>query len=887
MSIRQNIVDLAMKMDGTGRPIPEDDPLYICYDALINDEQADLINLMERRVPITAEELAEKSGKTLEDTERILEEVRMIGLIEDIYKHGRKEWEMLLIIPGMAENVVLNKEQFKKHSKIITDMFVAVSTMPPFLTPMIPVGGAGLAMHAIPIVGTIPAGTKTVPHEEIEYWLKKYDFISVQDCQCRTVQKERGEWCGHTIKDRCFYFGDAGRYIVSTGRGRRVDYDEALQIMREAEAEGMMHQCSNIDGPDEIFTICNCCNCGCHSLKNSLAYNLKNPNCSNFVATVDPEKCAACGECVEYCPANAAKLGQALCMKVEPEEPEIRVLKPEEWGPEYWNPDYRTKKDYVQETGTSPCKVECPAHISVQAYIRLAAQGKYRDALELIKKENPFPAICGRVCPHNCESACTRGCIDEGVSIDEIKKFIAEQELKSENKFLPKKFHDFSDIRIAVIGSGPAGLSNAYYLSAHGYSVTVFEKENKLGGMMTLGIPSFRLEKDIINEEINILKEMGVEFKTGVEVGKDVTIEQLREEGYKAFYLAIGLQSGGFLNVPGGDSDGMISGVDLMHKVNNDEEVVLNGKVIVIGGGNVACDVARTAVRCGASQVDMYCLESEAEMPCSPEDKEEALEDGIVIHNSWGPLSVSADESGHVNGITFKKCLSTLNGEGKFAPVYDENETIDVECTTVLYCIGQKVIWNDLLAGTKVELNPNGTVKADPVTYQTADPDIFVGGDVYTGAKFIINAIAAGKEAAGYMHHYVQPGMNMEVGIYERKFKALDKDNLIIGSYDDTPRQKVSHKKDSGKFEDSRVTFTEEQLKKETERCLKCGVSVINETRCLGCGLCVTKCKFDAITLEKKFDGKFVSVEEQGQYLEPEYILKVRGKDIIRESVKK
>jgi NADPH-dependent glutamate synthase beta subunit-like oxidoreductase/Fe-S-cluster-containing hydrogenase component 2 len=885
MAIRENLVNLAMKMDGTGKVFTEEDALYIALDCLLSDEQIDLINIMDRRISITAEDLSEKSGKNIEETERLLDEVRMIGLVEDIYSHGRKEWELLVVIPGMVENAVLNKKQFAEHKVEIANMFRTVSMMPPQLVPMIPIGGAGLAMHVIPIEKAIPAGTKTVSHEEISYWLKKYDYISVQDCQCRTVMAAAGEWCGHTIKDRCFYVGDAARYIVSTGRGRRVNYDEAMQIMTEAEEEGLMHQCSNIDGPDEIFTICNCCRCGCQSLKNSFYYNMPNANRSNFIAKVDPEKCAACGQCVEYCPANAVKLGQNLCMKTPTPELEERILKPEEWGPEYWNPEWRSKRDYVVETGTAPCKVECPAHISVQGYIRLAAQGKFSDALELIKKENPFPAVCGRICPHKCESECTRGCIDEGVAVDEIKKYIADQELKSDVRFIPKKRHDYSDKKIAIVGSGPAGLSCAYYLALDGYAVTVFEKYDKLGGMMTLGIPSFRLEKDVINAEIEVLRELGVEFKTGVEVGKDITLDELRTQGYKGFYLAIGAQAGRRLGIEGENAESVISGVDFLRNVSLGKEAKLSGHVVVIGGGNVAIDVARTAVRENAGTVNMYCLESRKEMPALPEEIEEANSENIKVNNGWGPKRIVVD-NGKVTGVEFKKCVSVFDN-GKFAPKYDESDTITVPADYVLLSVGQSIEWGKLLEGSRVKLGRGSTAVADTLTYQTDEPDIFVGGDVFTGPKFAINAIAGGKQAAAYLSHYAQPDQNMTVGLSRREFTALDKENVVIGSYDDTPRQKIGHTKNMTRtFRDNRETFTEEQLKKETGRCLKCGVSIVDENKCIGCGLCTTKCKFDAISIEKRFDGQYVSLEEAMANLEP-YVLKVKGKEVYREPANK
>ncbi|MBV1819554.1 FAD-dependent oxidoreductase, partial [Bacteroidales bacterium MSK.15.36] len=575
----------------------------------------------------------------------------------------------------------------------------------------------------------------------------------------------------------------------------------------------------------------------------------------NYIAEVDPEKCAACGQCVETCPANAVRLGQNLCTKEPIEYPLTPLPDDHNWGPERYNPDFRENFENVYDCGTSPCKTTCPAHIAVQAYIKLAAQGKYLDALELIKKENPFPAVCGRICPHDCENECTRSDIDEPVAIDEIKKFIADLELNQETRFVPEKLYDFSHIKIAIIGSGPAGLSCAYYLAQRGYTVTVFEKEQKLGGMLTLGIPSFRLEKDVVEAEIDVLHQLGVEFKCGVEVGKDVTLDELRAQGYKGFYIAIGAQAGRKLNIEGENHKDVISGIDYLRDINLGKHVKTKGNVVVIGGGNVAIDVARTALRTGAKTVNMFCLEGENEMPAQDEEVIEAKDEGVIVNNSWGPKQIIV-EDGKVKAVEFKRCVSVFDKYGKFNPKYDEKDIKTVKADKVLLSIGQSIVWGDILKNSKVELNPNMTVKADPLTFETGEPDIFVGGDVYTGPKFAIDAIATGKEGAESLHRSVHPGQTLTLGRNRRIFESLDKDNLNLDGYDRAKRQRISY--DSNKnntFSDPRITFTEEQLKAETDRCLKCGVAHVDVNRCIGCGECTTRCKFDAITLHRKFDA--------------------------------
>jgi NADPH-dependent glutamate synthase beta subunit-like oxidoreductase/NAD-dependent dihydropyrimidine dehydrogenase PreA subunit len=663
----------------------------------------------------------------------------------------------------------------------------------------------------------------------------------------------------------CIQLGPAADFYIKTGRGREVTREEAINICLRAEKEGLVHQIPNLSGPGKALAICNCCGCSCFGLRNATYY--KNPDFSrsNYVAKVDRDKCVACGECVENCQVNALTLGEHICgttsTSAEGASPApASTPRNTKWGADRWNEDYRHRK-VVAEAGTSPCKSECPAHIAVQGYIKMASQGRYKEALELIKKENPFPAVCGRICPHKCETACTRGGLDEALAVDEIKKFIADQDLNAAHRYVPEMVFHRSE-RIAVVGAGPAGLSCAYFLALRGYKVTVFEKQKKLGGMLLLGIPSFRLEKKVVDSEIDVLREMGIEFKSGVEVGKDVKLSDLRAQGYKAFYLAIGAQTGRLLRIEGEDADGVMTGVDFLRKVNLGENIKLEGKVVVIGGGNVAIDVARTAVRVGAGSTQMFCLESRKEMPALDEEIEEAESEGITIDNSWGPKRIVV-ENGHVVGVEFKRCVAVFDENKKFNPKFDEGQTKIVPANYVLTSVGQAMEWGGLVEGSKVELKPNKAVVADPLTYQTGESDVFVGGDAFSGPKFAIDAIALGKQGSISIHRYVN-GDNLRLG-REREYHALDKTNLKLESYDRLPRQRplgVAGSASKATFADLRPSFTEEQVKRETERCLGCGAVIVDQFQCVGCGLCTTKCKFEAITLERKYDASGAAFDQ-------------------------
>ena len=851
------------------------------YGQNVSVDALELLLCMKKRVPLTLSQLQKKSGYESPYLDKLLEAVSDTGLVEYNWENldgknpsHEKRWILDMFVPGSAELMVIHPDICDEQPKV-ADFFERMTYLPlAGLTEMVPPGGAGIGMHVIPVEKAIPAESQSLDIEHISHWLKKYEgHLGVSVCSCRKQQRIRDEGSGDIEADWCIGMGEFADYCRETGKGRDITYEEAMEILQKAEDRGYVHQVTNIDGENKIFAICNCAIGVCNALRTSQLFNTPNMSRSAYIASSDATKCTACGKCVETCPAGAVRLGQKLCTTTGPVEyPRQELPDDVKWGEEKWNKNYRNENGVIQTwpTGTAPCKVACPAHIAVQGYIKMASEGRYKDALKLIKKDNPFPAVCGSICHKYCESACTRGTVDEALAIDEIKKFIAEQDLKEEHRYVPAMNSCTRapfDQKIAIIGSGPAGMSCAYFLALEGYKPVVFEKEVAPGGMMMHGIPNFRLEKDVVKAEIDILKEMGVEFKCGVEVGKDVTIDELRAQGFKGFFVAVGLQSGGKLNIPGEDAEGVMAGIDFLKNVNIGGGQKLEGKVVVIGGGNIGADVARTAVRSGAESVTLYCLEGYDEMPMGEEDRSACEADGVIIRAGWGQTEIVAAD-GKCAGIKFRKCVSVKDGEGRFAPVFDDAVTEDAECTTVLYCIGQKVDWKDLLKGTNVEFNRNGTAKADAVTYQTAQPDIFVGGDVYSGQKFVIDAIAAGREGAVSLHRFVNEGQSLTIHRNTRQFVELDKKNIVLPAESFKKPARAVAGVDQAKVKtmsDERKTFTEEQIKAEASRCLSCGRSVVDPNKCIGCGICTTKCEFDAIHLSRELPecSKMIVAEDK------------------------
>ena len=852
MANRPNILALASKISLeslTYTGITYKDPEYRILDPIVDDDMCSIMMRMRLEKNFTAEDLARKAKKSVEFTQEQLDKLVKAGVIRVRTVDGKTCYYYPIWVPGIMEGILSNREQCDKYP----DLGVCFEEYTRIRVGMLaPVLGNGVNfMRVMPVMSAIENNTHAASYDELTTIIENAKAISVGPCSCRRSRRLMGEGCGHLEEDMCIYLDDNAINFSKNGEHRLVSKEEAYEILKRAEDNGLVHDVNQAPGFDGVTAICNCCGCSCYALRITELFRSPEAVRSNFIARVDKDKCVACGQCVENCQPNAVKLGQKLCTTDPHVSDAYKSDKEVPWDKKSYNVDYRTTRTDVMDSGTAPCKAQCPAHIPVQGYIKLASQGRYTEALELIKKENPFPAVCGRICNKACEDACTRGDIDDPIAIDDIKKFIAEKDLEAKHRFVPKMVNQIGKPypeKIAVIGAGPAGLSCAYYLAVKGYPVTVYEKEKALGGMLTMGIPSFRLERDVINAEIDVLRELGVEFRTGVEVGKDVTLDELREQGFKAFYLAIGASKGTKVGCPGDDLEGVFTGIDFLREINLGGKPAIGKNVAVIGGGNVAIDVARAAVRLGAKTTVIY-RRSRDEMPAADDEIEEAIEEGVKFKFLASPAEIS----GEGKAETLKVEIMELNaqkkpvGTGKF-------ETIAV--SAVISAIGQKI---DMCGMEGFKANANGTLIVDMPSYQTSQPDVFAGGDLVTGPKFAIDAIAAGKEGAVSIHRYVHPGQSQVIGRDRRDYKAMNTATagISVEGFDNTPRQKAaggSAKEAKKTFKDLRGVLTEEQMKKETARCLGCGAAVVDESLCVGCGICTTKCKFDAIHLEKVTD---------------------------------
>lgn len=869
------------------KKITRNDPEYWGLAGVLTDEEAELAVKLGVRKPKTLAEIMKLSGLEEKKCEALLEEMSRKGLLEYNWENPKheKQYVLPMYVPGCAEFFNMNANILDSNPEMGT-FFEHMSRLPlEKITPFVPEGGAGIGMHVIPVEKAIEMENESVDLEHISHWLNKYEGkYAASPCSCRRSRLTHGEGCADDPEGWCIAVGDMADYVVETQKdGRYIDKAEALEILKAAEDNGFVHQITNIDGANKIFAICNCNVNVCYALRTSQLFNTPNMSRSAYVAKVEKANCVACGKCVEFCPAGAVKLGQKLCDKegCEVTYPRIPLPSEQPWSEHMWSHNYRdVNRINCYDTGTAPCKTACPAHIAVQGYLKLAKEGRYDDALALIKKDNPLPAVCGHVCNRRCEDACTRGTVDEAVAIDEVKRFLAERDLNAETRYIPKKtipsLKGGFDEKIAIIGAGPAGLSCAYYLALTGYKPTIFEKNEEPGGMLRYGIPSYKLEKDLLAAEIDVIRELGVEIRCGVEIGKDITIEELREQGYKGFYVAIGCQRGRKPGITGENAKGTYAAVDFLREAGAKESFALEGDVVVVGGGNVAIDAARISSRCVDAKISMFCLEQREHMPASKEEIAEALEEGIELNCGWGPKEV-LEENGKVTGVVFKKCTRVLDEQGRFSPEYDEEQTVTIPCKHVIFSVGQAIEWGNMLDNLDLKRRPNGGALANKLTYQTSEPDIFVGGDVYTGPKFAIDAIAAGREGAISLHRYVHENCTLTIGRNRRDFVELDKNNISVDSYDTSKRQipaKADEKAQAATFRDLSHSLTEEQVKAETSRCLSCGASVVDPNKCIGCGVCTTKCVFDAIHLHRELPGASVmrASEDKLKYILPNMV---------------
>ena len=818
--------------------VTSDDPEYWGLREVLTPEMCDIANKMKLRQHYTFEQLLEMNRDyEAIDLQKILDEMSYIGILEydygDNYDHTHelkdrpriRRYRLPFYVPGSAELFNSSVDRIAKNPAVAS--FFERMTFIPLagITQMVPPGGDGIGMHVIPVEKAIDAESKSIDLEHISYWLKKYEgHISAGICSCRASRAVLGDGCTDDFDDWCIQLGDMADYTVETGRAHYITKERALEILELAEKNGYVHQITNIDGENKIFDICNCNVKICNALRTSLLFNTPYLSRSSYTAKVEKEKCVACGKCVETCPAGAVKMGQKLCRKdgSEVKYPHAPLPDNNIWGPYAWDEDYRDTAcmSNTYASGSAPCKAACPAHVPVQAYLRLAHEGKYREALAMIKTENPFPAVCGRVCNKRCESECTRGKIDAPVSIDAVKKFVADLDLNAEDRFVPEKTvqstHGAFDEKIAIIGGGPGGLSAAYYLQLMGHQTTVFEMLPKLGGMLRYGIPAYRFPREKLDAEITSILSTGVEVHTEVTVGKDISFEQLHKD-YDCLYVAIGAHTDKKTGIPGEDSKNVMSAVEMLRAIGDDVMPDFTGKrVVVIGGGNVAMDVTRSSVRLGASSVTCVYRRRIADMSALPDEVQGAIAEGAEIRELSAPVRIEANEACEAAALWVQpQIIGLADKSGRPRPDAADQPEERIPADIIVVAIGQGVeIAGFEQAGIPIK---RGTLMAESSSQIDNMENVFAGGDCVTGPATAIRAIAAGKVAAANIDE--QLGFHHEI----RTDVEIPAPHLDVcparGRVNTKEREAAQRKCD---FEDIECGMTHEEACAESGRCLRC-----------------------------------------------------------------
>ena len=496
-----------------------------------------------------------------------------------------------------------------------------------------------------------------------------------------------------------------------------------------------------------------------------------------------------------------------------------------------------------------PCRIACPARVDMRSYIHLAKDGMYEEAAALLRESLPFPAITGRLCRHPCESDCARQEVDSAVNINSLERFVGDYSLGEEPVPVPAIYA----AKVAVVGSGPAGLSCAYFLARRGYPVTVFEAMAEPGGMLRQAIPEYRLPLAILDLQIAYMEGLGVGFKTGVAVGKDVDVAELRKT-HQAVFWASGHQLSAKIDVPGSDLSGVLWGLDLLPHVRRNGLNTLEGRVVVIGGGNVAIDVALTAIRLGASEVQLACLETPEQMPAYKEEIQQAAEEGVAFHTSWGPSRVFGSD-GRVARVELVRCTSVCDATGRFEPTYDPGTTKVLDADMVIFAVGQSPDTASIPAG--VALRNNLTIKVHPLTMETGVPGLFAGGDIVSGPSTVISAIADGKRAAVSIERYLRHEDVAEGrSLQPDRVKKCPGERIPKMPRQEAPLLPISER--TTDFREVKLGFDEDTIRLESQRCMTCGskASIDYVDDCQLCLYCERDCPQKAITVSpaKKVD---------------------------------
>ncbi len=868
---------------------------YRILSILLTEKQADVALAAGLRKERTVSVLSRKSGYTIEEVTRVANDLAELGLFSTWMDDGTRKYYMDAFFPATMINVLTNKtvvanhpelgELYDKYAAKLDDMFPDNRAVGTGMVRVLPVQDS---VSIDSSAAAVRIGTQddddddesdesdgsdesaegisdddgiVSKYEKISFYLNKANRFCLSSCACAVARRLTCEGDGFIEDDKCLHLDRMAEYYIETCRGREISRQEAFDFIRKTDAAGYLHVLVNTYGRGRALTICTSKYSTCFGLRGAISRGTYASVASNFIAGYSESDCIACKECMKKCPTNALRMSSRFSMA------DIqKILSPKRRREnEAEHIDYRDSFEECDKSGTSPCISFCRLQMPVQSFLELTKAGEYEKAYGLMLENNPFPSITSLLCVCKSERNCLRFRMDEPVAIKDIERFLSEKcsgtyPLPNTQKIDGGTYDD----RIAIIGSGVAGMSCAYFLAKKGYRPVIFEKQRIPGGALATHVPAYRIKRDVVEQEILKLERMGVEIRCGISVGEDITIDELRNAGFRAFLVAIGMQKGEIMPAAGNDADGIYTGMDYLRKLNMNEITTHKGAVVIVGDGIVAFSIARSIIRKSGNDVFLFTSCRREEIDMELEELLNTESEGVEIVNGWA-ISEVLNTDGRVSAAVFKKIvrknpydISRGDEEDDDDDAYDDEDTRTIECATLIYAGQQKVDWCGLDKQFGVEVNPeNDLPTINERTLETSAPGVFVAGEMAEGEFGAADSINEGRLAAESIHRYLRQGQNLVAGRRKGNYSPVNKDAVNYQTIDYVRVQRINadyEKKHMNRrnFSLGKKTYTEDQAKLESSRCLNCGKVAYDDGKCIGCGQCVVKCPTGAIWMEKR-----------------------------------
>ncbi len=840
-------------------------PEYQILANLLTDKQADVVLAAGLRKVRTVSALSRRSGYVTEDIVRISGELAQLGFFSSWVEDGVRKYYADAFVPATMMNVLTNEVTVANHPEVaelfdryiarMDDMFPANRAVGTGMVRVIPAAASISDKNSSDSGedGSNSEESVVSDYDKLSYYLDNASKLCVSSCACAVARRVECEGDGTIENGLCLHLDRQAEYYIETGRGREITRNEALRLLRRTDSIGLIHTLVNTYAKGKALTICTSSYSTCLGLRGAIDKGTFVSVASNFIAE-RKDGCVACGKCMSSCPTNAIRMSSRFSLiDVQSILSPMRKNERNDEGV-----DYRERFEECDRSGTAPCMAYCRLGMPVQAFLNLTEAGEYEKAYELMLENNPFPTITSLLCVCESESHCARGRIDEAVAIKDVERFLSAK--CSADHPIPSTINSAGtvyDDKIAIVGSGAAGMSCAYFLAKMGYRPVIFEKDNIPGGALSKYVPIYRIDKSIVEQEFDKLEKMGVEIRCGINVGVDITAEELKKAGFGAFMLAIGMQDGKFADASGNDAEGIYSGMEYLRMLNRNEIEIHKGDVVVVGDGIVAFSLARSIARKGGNDVFLFTKCSRDEIDMELEELLNAETEGVEVNNEW-VISEVLGTAGRVSAAVFKKVIRKKGYGNESLPEYDENDIRTVECSTLIYAVNQVIDWCGLDKQFGIEIDPKKNLPViDFRTFETSVPGVFAGGDMAEGDFGVADSIKEGRICAESIHRYLRKGQNLKIARRKGKYVPINRDSINYQSVDYSPVQRVHAEYDKRyvnrrSFFFGKVVYSDDQAKAEASRCLDCSKISYDADRCIGCGQCSAKCPTSSFGMAKR-----------------------------------